>query len=114
MRAMSMSKIILALEKKEHFKVAHEVQDYVDGWKINHIGWEIISQSRADMFAPLNRYRLSNDKEVFVDFKLWDTPNTMKTVDTEINTMNSAQLLSKKFVLRGNIFFLFNTNGEYK
>ena len=75
-----MTKIIISLEKKEHFRIAHEIQDYVDGWKINHIGWEIISQSRADMFAPLNRYRLSNDKEVFVDFKLWDTPNTVKTV----------------------------------
>ena len=75
-----MTKIIISLEKKEHFRIAREIQDYVDGWKINHIGWEIISQSRFDEFAPLNRYRLSNDKEVFVDFKLWDTPNTVKTV----------------------------------
>ena len=75
-----MTKIIISLEKKEHFRIAREIQDYVDGWKINHIGWEIISQSRFDEFAPLNRYRLSNDKEVFVDFKLWDTQNTVKTV----------------------------------
>ena len=77
---MSMSKIIVSLEKKEHFKIAREIQDYVDGWKINHIGWKIICESRFDEFAPLNNYKLSNDKEVFVDFKLWDTPNTVKTV----------------------------------
>ena len=75
-----MSKIIVSLEKKEHFKVAEKVQDYVDGWKINHIGWGIISEYRGDMFAPLNHYSLRNEKEVFVDFKLWDTPNTVKTV----------------------------------
>ena len=75
-----MTKIIISLEKTEHFRIAREIQDYVDGWKINHIGWQIISESRFDEFAPLNNYKLSNDKEVFVDFKLWDTPNTVKTV----------------------------------
>ena len=75
-----MTKIIISLEKKEHFRIAREIQDYVNGWKINHIGWQIISESRFDEFAPLNNYKLSNDKEVFVDFKLWDTPNTVKTV----------------------------------
>ena len=32
-----MTKIIISLEKKEHFRIAREIQDYVDGWKINHI-----------------------------------------------------------------------------
>ena len=30
--------------------------------------------------ARLNRYRLRTEKEIFFDFKLWDTPNTVKTV----------------------------------
>ena len=95
-------KIILALEKEEHFQIANKVQDYIDGWKINHIGWDIVAQSRFDEWAKLNRYKLSNEKEVFVDFKLWDTPNTVKTVVeriiknggtmTTISTLNELQV----------------------
>ena len=73
-------KIILSLEKEEHFRIAEKVQDYVDGWKVNHIGWDIVAQSRFDEFAKLNHFSLRNKKEVFFDCKLWDTPNTVKTV----------------------------------
>ena len=75
-----MTKIILSLEKKEHFLIAEKVQDYVDGWKVNHIGWDIVAQSRFDEWAKLNNFALRNTKEVFFDCKLWDTPNTVKTV----------------------------------
>ena len=44
-------KIILSLEKEEHFRIAEKVQDYVDGWKVNHIGWDIVARSRFDEFA---------------------------------------------------------------
>ena len=73
-------KIILSLEKEEHFRIAEKVQDYVDGWKVNHIGWDIVAQSRLDEFSKLNHFSLSNKKEVFFDCKLFDNPNTVKTV----------------------------------
>ena len=79
-----MTKIILSLEKKEHFLIAEKVQDYVDGWKVNHIGWDIVAQSRFDEWAKLNNFALRNTKEVFFDCKLWDTPNTVKTVVEKI------------------------------
>ena len=73
-------KIIVSLEKKEHFLIAEKIQDYVDGWKIGHIGYEHISYCRDDQWSKLNHYKLAQTKEVFFDFKLWDTPNTVKTV----------------------------------
>jgi orotidine-5'-phosphate decarboxylase len=73
-------KVILSLEKKEHFLIAEKVQDYVDGWKIGHIGYGITKYDRTDPWARLNHYRLAPSKEIFFDFKLWDTPNTVKTV----------------------------------
>jgi len=73
-------KIIVSLEKKEHFLIAEKIQDYVDGWKIGHIGYGIAKYDRTDPWARLNRYRLRTEKEIFFDFKLWDTPNTVKTV----------------------------------
>ena len=75
-----MTKLILSLEKKEHFLIAEKIQDYVDGWKIGHIGYEHISYCRDDQWSKLNHYKLAQTKEVFFDFKLWDTPNTVKTV----------------------------------
>ena len=59
-----MTKIILSLEKKEHFLIAEKVQDYVDGWKVNHIGWDIVAQSRFDAWSKLNNFALRNTKEV--------------------------------------------------
>ena len=73
-------KVILSLEKQEHFLIAEKVQDYVDGWKIGHIGYGITKYDRTDPWARLNHYRLAPSKEIFFDFKLWDTPNTVKTV----------------------------------
>ena len=73
-------KVILSLEKAKHFLIAEKIQDYVDGWKIGHIGYEHISYCRDDQWSKLNHYKLAQTKEVFFDFKIWDTPNTVKTV----------------------------------
>ena len=61
-------KIIVSLENEEAFKLAKKLANYVDGFKINHILWERL------------KYRGWKKKEIFVDFKLWDTPNTVVSV----------------------------------
>ncbi len=61
-------KIIVSLEDEESFKLAKKLADYVDGFKLNHILW------------PHLKYRGWKKKEIFVDFKLWDTPNTVVSV----------------------------------
>ena len=64
--------IIVSLESHESLDVAFEIREDVAGFKINHIIW-------YDLLKPFY-LELFQDKEVFVDFKLWDTPNTMRTV----------------------------------
>lgn len=66
-------KIIVSLETKQSIDIAHRVVDYVDGFKINHMLWDEIIAWPEDWA----KYR---KKELFVDFKLWDTPNTVETV----------------------------------
>lgn len=66
-------KIIVSLETKKSIDIAHRVVDYVDGFKINHMLWDEIIAWPEDWA----KYR---KKELFVDFKLWDTPNTVETV----------------------------------
>ena len=66
-------KILVSLETKESIDIAHRVVDYVDGFKINHMLWDEIIAWPEDWA----KYR---KKELFVDFKLWDTPNTVETV----------------------------------
>jgi len=84
-------KLILSLEQPKHFLVAEKIQDYVDGWKINHIGYSIADRERShDWWARLERYRLARKKELFVDFKLWDTPNTMKMVLEHVLRMGAT------------------------
>ena len=70
-------KIIVSLETKESIDIAHRVVDYVDGFKINHMLWDEIIAWPEDWA----KYR---KKELFVDFKLWDTPNTVETVVKKI------------------------------
>ena len=76
------TKIILALDsldgieadKIESFldiRIVRLLFDYVDGFKINHTLYGLI-----DHILNINH----PDKELFVDFKLWDTPNTVKNV----------------------------------
>ena len=61
-------KLIVSLEDEESFKLAKKLADYVDGFKLNHILW------------PHLKYRGWKKKEIFIDFKLWDTPNTVVSV----------------------------------
>ena len=70
-------KILVSLETKESIDIAHRVVDYVDGFKINHMLWDEIIAWPEDWA----KYR---KKELFVDFKLWDTPNTVETVVKKI------------------------------
>lgn len=61
--------IIVSIENEKSFALTGELVDYVSGFKVNHMMWPRVK----DM---ANKIGL----ELFVDFKLWDTPNTMKTV----------------------------------
>ena len=66
-------KILVSLETKKSIDLAHKIVDYVDGFKTKHLLWEEIIAWPEDWA----KYR---KKELFVDFKLWDTPNTVETV----------------------------------
>ena len=63
-----MTKIILSLETKESLDIIPYLGKYIDGVKINHLLWNELD------------FDIQEGKELFVDFKLWDTPNTVKTV----------------------------------
>ena len=70
-------KIILALDGMDGLtadKTTRLLLDYVDGFKINHTLYGL-----ADYINVKH-----SDKELFVDFKLWDTPNTVKNVVKDI------------------------------
>ena len=61
-------KIILSIETIESLEIFPYLGKYVDGIKINHLLWNELD------------FDIQEGKELFVDFKLWDTPNTVKTV----------------------------------
>ena len=67
------TKIIIALDYTnplDALEMASKLRDHVDGFKINHALW---SQS-----VYIKDY--TKDNELFIDCKLWDTPNTVKQV----------------------------------
>ena len=67
------TKIILALDYSDGIeadRIAKLLFDYVDGFKINHTLYGLIE------YIGIKR----PDKKLFVDFKLWDTPTTVKNV----------------------------------
>ena len=71
------TKIILALDYSngiEADKIVRLLSDYVDGFKINHTLYGLVD------YISVKR----PDKELFVDFKLWDTPNTVKNVVEDV------------------------------
>ena len=70
-------KIIVSLETKQSIEVADRIVDYVDGFKINHMLWD-------EIVAWPEHWAKNLKKELFVDFKLWDTPNTVETVVKKI------------------------------
>ena len=61
-------KILLSIETIESLEIFPYLGKYVDGIKINHLLWNEFD------------FDVQEGKELFVDFKLWDTPNTVKTV----------------------------------
>ena len=85
-------KILLSIETPEALDIVPYLRNYIDGVKINHILWNEI-----DLVA-------TEGKEIFFDFKLWDTPNTIKTVlekiiqkggtMTTISTYNSEEVFN--------------------
>ena len=87
-------KILVSLETKKSLELAEKIKDYVDGFKINHLLWD-------EIVAWTDSWK----KELFVDFKLWDTPNTVETVVKKvidrggtmvsINAHNSVEVFEK-------------------
>ena len=70
-----MSKIIVALDNTDvqaNIEIASKLKNKVDGFKINHLMWE-----HTDAIRDLA-------DELFIDCKLWDTPNTVKQVVQKI------------------------------
>lgn len=75
---MKETKIIVALETKDSINIAPKIIKYVDGFKINHLFWSEITHWPDRAFN--GSFKSFKNKELFVDFKLWDTPNTVKQV----------------------------------
>jgi orotidine-5'-phosphate decarboxylase len=95
-------KIIVALDNVDRDKIiefTELVYDHVDGFKINHA----LLDFPKDIIWPQLQEIKSRHKELFIDCKLWDTPNTLKVVlnrmiekgatMTTINTHNSDTAL---------------------
>ena len=71
------TKIILALDHLDGLEADKTVKllfDYVDGFKVNHTLYGLVDY--INVKHP--------DKELFVDFKLWDTPNTVRNVVKDV------------------------------
>ena len=86
-------KIIVALDDinpERNIEIASKLKGKVEGFKINHIMWEHTNLIR------------SLAQELFIDCKLWDTPNTIKQVMqrivdkgatmTTVSTLNSSNV----------------------
>jgi len=68
-------KIIIALDNMSFdkaFDMVVQLSSHVDGFKVNHTLWE-----HTTMFANM-------DCEVFIDCKLWDTPNSVCSIVEQI------------------------------
>ena len=102
-----MSKIIIALDSsdaEESITTAQQLKDQVDGFKINHLLLEHTSMIKS--FAD----------ELFIDCKLWDTPNTVKKVMqrivdlgatmTTVSTLNSLEVFEELQDFRNKIKLL--------
>ena len=100
-------KIIIALDNvdfEKAFKLYVELAPHVDGFKINHTLFD-----RVNMFSKY-------DGEIFVDCKLWDTPNTVCNVVelilekgatmTTISTFNSPEVFQDLLQYSEDIKFL--------
>ena len=70
-------KIILALDGMDGLSADKTVKllfDYVDGFKVNHTLYGLVDYINVK----------DPDKELFVDFKLWDTSNTVRNVIKDV------------------------------
>ena len=77
---MSVS-VIVALDytdPSDALNMAAKLRDYVKGFKINHT------------LLDYAMYFKHFDKEFFIDCKLWDTPNTVKTVVSKFIEMGAT------------------------
>ena len=77
---MSVS-VIVALDytdPSDALEMAAKLRDHVDGFKINHTLLEYAM------------YFKKFDKEYFIDCKLWDTPNTVKTIVSKFIEMGAT------------------------
>ena len=98
-------KIILALDNMDGLtadKTTRLLLDYVDGFKINHTLYGL-----ADYINVKHP-----DKELFVDFKLWDTPNPVKNVVNDViivlDNVSLIERLVKSKILISEYFFKFS------
>ena len=89
-----MSKIIVALDYTnplDALEMCAKLRGVVDGFKINHALWNEANYIRDYEFG-----------ELFIDCKLWDTPNTVKTVMQKIidkgATMTTVSTLNNEAV----------------
>ena len=100
-------KIIIALDNlnfEQAFGIYVELSDHVDGFKINHTLFD-----HFNMFSEYNG-------EIFVDCKLWDTPNTVCSIVekflekgatmTTINTFNNSEVFHNLLQYSEDIKFL--------
>ena len=77
---MSVS-VIVALDytdPSDALNMAAKLRDHVKGFKINHT------------LLDYAMYFKNFDKEFFIDCKLWDTPNTVKTVVSKFIEMGAT------------------------
>ena len=86
-------KIIVALDNENaeaNIEIAAKLKNKVEGFKVNHLMWEHTGVLKS----------LAN--ELFIDCKLWDTPNTIKQVMKRIvdkgATMTTISTLNNRVV----------------
>ena len=82
-------KLILSVESEQFLaKMTSHILNLVDGIKINHILYDQIETIRR---------QLRSDQELFVDFKLFDTPNTVESVAKDVISKGGTMLTVSTF-----------------
>ena len=82
-------KLILSVESEQFLaKMTNHILNLVDGIKINHILYDQIETIRR---------QLRSDQELFVDFKLFDTPNTVESVAKDVISKGGTMLTVSTF-----------------
>ena len=82
-------KLILSVESEEFLsKLTNSILNLVDGIKINHILYDQIETIRR---------QVRPEQELFVDFKLFDTPNTVESVAKDVISKGGTMLTVSTF-----------------